>query len=508
MTVTGTPNTITELVGQFATASPDRLDASYHQLVRAAWDNGELTLLASPVAEEIVSRLERVDDLRKAYLAELAGLLVQAEVPDTGGPVTTVLRAELDRFLALWRGTNRQQPLYWALLYLLSHFPGDRDRVLATAREVGLDPDDQSRLERSLDELDPEAPVLGRVFPYPAAYDEMSSSEKDFDNTWIRTLSRIQIVSQWHNDIESVRGHAGAKAFYAIRHGAPTPVTPDDQPPRVAEPPDADDPALFGPHLTALRCPRCRGKLTVRQGAAECSCGTGFPITKGILNLLDSTGGSGDLLSQLATISTMSYFYEVYARPAFRRLCGMNWEDQVDHEWEQAYIAEHVRPVDGPVLDLAAGSGMWTNTLAELVGADRVIGLDIAPGPLASLRDRRPDVAAVVASAGSLPFDDASVGAVVCWDALQAFPEVAPAAIAEVGRCLRPGGSFTLYTFENAENEIYRHFLRSNRFPNHKDGLTLFDRADLEAWLAHARLEVVDAQLPGQQYIITAVKQG
>nr|WP_042180139.1 class I SAM-dependent methyltransferase [Kibdelosporangium sp. MJ126-NF4]CEL14222.1 methyltransferase [Kibdelosporangium sp. MJ126-NF4]CTQ88590.1 methyltransferase [Kibdelosporangium sp. MJ126-NF4] len=507
MTVTGAPNTITELVEKFATAPPDRLDASYHDLVRAAWDDGELTLLAQPVADEIVSRLDRVDDLRKAYLAELAGLLVQAEVPDTDGPVSTVLRTKIDRFVVLWRESSREQPLYWALLYLLSHFPGDRDRVLAAARDIGVDHDDESRLERALADLDPKAPVLGRVFPYPAAYDEMSSSERDFDNNWVRTLSPTQVLSQWHNDIETVRGHAGAKAFYAIRHGAPASVIPDDRPPRVADPADADDAALYAPHLTALRCPRCQGTLTVHQGAAKCSCGMSFPITKGIMNLLDGTGGSGDLLSQLATISTMSYFYEVYARPAFRRLCGMNWENQVDHQWEQAYIAEHVRPVDGPVLDLAAGSGMWTNTLAETVGAERVLALDIAPGPLASLRDRRPDVAAVVASAGNLPFDDATLGAVLCWDALQAFPDVAADAIAEVGRCLRPGGSFTLYTFDNAEDEIYRHFVRAHRFPNHKDGLTLFERADLEAWLAGAGLKVVDSQGPAQQYIITAEKQ-
>ncbi len=515
MTVTSNPNTISALVDSFATAAPAELEASYRRLVGAVWHDGHLTTLAAPAVSELVPRVSQVDDLRKAYLAELFGLLVQAEYPDTDGPVATVVRTGMDQYLDLWTGSTREQPTHWALLYLLSHFPADRDRILAAAATVDLDVDDMSRLDRAVDTLDPDKPVIGRVFPYPAAYDEMFESEKEVDRAWIRTLTPEQVVAQWHADIEAVRGHAGAKAYYAIRYGKPEPVYPDSIPSREARPPDADDVAIFAPHTYALRCPRCQGKLKIQQGLAECASGRdpGFPIANGMLNVLttihDGKDHDADFLFQLSNIGTMPYFIDVYARPAFKRLCGLNWSNEVSPQWEGNYIKEHVRPVDGTVLDLAAGGGLWTDTLANAVGMDRVLALDILPGSLATLRDRRPDVPAVVANARYLPFDDSSLGAVICWDALQAFPEEAPFAIAEVGRCLRPGGTFTLFTFVYSDDEIYRHFVRAHRFPKiHKDGLVLFHRTDLDRWLADAGLTVVDRTGPHLHYVITARKEG
>ncbi|GAB3473507.1 class I SAM-dependent methyltransferase [Amycolatopsis cihanbeyliensis] len=514
MTVASNPNTISKLVDSFTTAPRGELEASYRQLVHAVWQGGDLTALAVPAVNELVPRMKQVDELRKAYLAELFGLLVQAEYPDVDGAVTAVVRTELDQYLGLWSSSTREQPLHWALLYLLSHFPKDRSRILEVAATVGLEEDDMSRLDRALDELDPDNPVIGRVFPYPSAYDNMFESEREVDRAWIRTLTPEQVRDQWYNDITAVRAHAGAKSFYAIRHGMPEPVFPDDTPIREAQPTDADDTAIYAPHQYALRCSRCEAKLTIRQGLAECAgCNAGFPIAKGMLNVLtsvyDGKDHGDDFLFQLSNIGTMAYFIDVYARPAFKRLCGMNWNNEVSPRWEGDYIREHLRPVDGTVLDLAAGGGLWTDTLADAVGAERVLALDILPASLATLRDRRPDVPAVVANARFLPFDDSSLGAVTCWDALQAFPDEASFAIAEVGRCLRPGGTFTLFTFVNSDDEIYHHFVRSHRFPkSHRDGLALFERDDLERWLAEAGLTVIDRSGPHLHYVITAQKQG
>ncbi|OQO92575.1 hypothetical protein B1813_10375 [Saccharomonospora piscinae] len=511
MTVASNSNTISPLVDSFLSAPPDELEASYRRLLQAVWRNGDLTTLALPAVTALVPRMTQVDELRKAYLAELFGLLVQAEYPESGA-VTSAVRAELGQYLRLWQSSTRQQPLHWALLYLLSHFPEERSRILAVATTLRLDEDDMSRLDRALDELDPDDPSIGRVFPYPAAYDSMFESEREVDRAWIRTLTPEQVAQQWHNDIAAVRAHAGAKSYYAIRHGMPQPVYPDDTPVREARPTDADDVAIYAPHTAALRCSRCRSKLTIRQGLAECSgCDAGFPISKGMLNVLtsvhDGKDHSDDFLFALSNIGTMAYFIDVYARPAFKRICGMNWDNEVSPQWEGDYIRQHLRPVEGTVLDLAAGGGLWTDTLANAVGAERVLALDLLPASLATLRDRRPDVPAVVGNARYLPFDDNSLGAVTCWDALQAFPEEAPYALAEVGRCLRPGGTFTLFTFVNSEDEIYHHFVRSHRFPkSHQDGLILFDRADLDRWLADAGLTVIDRSGPGLHYVITAQK--
>jgi ubiquinone/menaquinone biosynthesis C-methylase UbiE len=76
-----------------------------------------------------------------------------------------------------------------------------------------------------------------------------------------------------------------------------------------------------------------------------------------------------------------------------------------------------------------------------------------------------PDILLVRASALALPFGDRSLAAVNCWNALQVLP--APdQVIAEVGRCLRPGGSLTVFTFRPSPSPIqacfaHRHAPRS-----------------------------------------------
>ncbi len=510
MADTAAPPTLPGLIDAFTGASSDELDPAYHRLVGALWREGELTELALPAARELVPRLDQVDDARKGYLAILLGLLVEGENFDPDGPITAIVRQGLDRYLELWRRTTTEQPLRLALLYLVSHFPADRDRGLAVAKELSLDLDDMSRLDRALDRMNPDNPVVGRMFPYPKVWDELDEAERKADQAWIDTLTPEQVNFHWNNDTRTILGHTGAKAYWAVRNGMPAPVVPDEIMPREPRPADAGM-EVFARHKGVFRCPECQSALIIGDAVAACSrCSTSYPVAKGILNLTtpldDGSEHSDDFLFQLANMTSMAYFINAYARPNFKRLCGMNWDDQVRPAWEDAYIAEHVRPVDGPVLDLAAGGGRWTKVLAEAVGADRVIALDLLPSILASLRYRLPEIPAVVANARKLPFDDASLGAVLCWNALQAFPAEAPAAIAEVGRCLRPGGTFTLFTFWNSDDPIYRYYVGSHNFPQHSGGLRLFDLAALHEWLDRAGLTIRDSSGPGLSFIITAEK--
>jgi ubiquinone/menaquinone biosynthesis C-methylase UbiE len=221
-----------------------------------------------------------------------------------------------------------------------------------------------------------------------------------------------------------------------------------------------------------------------------------------------AAGDQGDDFQfMLAEMPSMGLIYETHARPNFLRLCGSNWGDAVTPATEDAYIAEHVRPVDGPVLDIGAGAGRWTETLAKTVGAHRVITLDLNPSMLSMLRARLPRVPAIRAGAAPLPFNDASLGAALCWNALQAFPAEAPATIAEVGRCLRPGGTFTLMTYRNSDDPVYRHFVDSHTFSQYSKGPRLFDLGRLKELLADAGLRVREEWYPGTFVFITAEKQ-
>lgn len=504
MSLTTTSRTAADLLDSFLAAPPDRLAADFRALAAEVWDDGRLTDAAGPLAPELVAAFGAADPARQGYLAVLLGLLAQADAED--GTVRAEVRSGLDGFLAVWRRSPGGEPLSLALTYLLAQFPADRERILAVAADVAWDPDDRSRFERALESLDPAHPVLGRVFPSPAVW-TMNEDERSFDESWIRSLTPEQVAANWKHDTSTVLGGIGAKAYWAVQHGTPAPLPPNVALPVREETAGGAEagPELLARHADALRCPACGSGVTIADGTTRCTgCAAEYPTAQGITNFFELTGDADDLLFKLANVPSMGLFYEAYARPAFLRLCGQNWDGQVSLAYEDDYLARNVRPVDGPVLDLAAGAGRWTEVIARTVGAERLIALDMSAPMLSALRDVLPDVPAVMASGRTLPFGDATLGAAVCWNALQAFPDDAAAAIAEVGRCLRPGGTFTILTFRRPEDPIYRYFQGCHFFPQHGGGLQLLDIDDLHTWLADAGLTIRDESGPGTFVFITA----
>jgi len=506
--VSAAPANVYKLVDVFADAPDDRIGTEFQRLAGALWRDGALTDMADPAIPALAARFGGVDNQRKGYLAVLLGLLAETEYPATDGPVVTAIGDGLDTYVDLLSGLGQDDPLCLALCYLLAHFPAGRDRILAAAGRADLGEDDYSRLDRALTALDPGRPVLGRVFPSPHVW-KLAGAGQDFDQRWISTLAPEQIVSGWQADTRTVFGGLGAKAYWAVRDWASparlpaVTFPPRDQVPRASDP--ASD--IFTPHAAALRCPGCGGGLEFGPHRARCGqCAATYPVTAGILDLTGPAAGelADDFQFMLAEMPSMGLIYEAHARPNFLRLCGSNWGNEVTPATEDEYIAQHVHPVDGPVLDLAAGAGRWTEVLANTVGADRVIALDLNPPMLSMLRARLPRVPALRASAAPLPFGDASLGAVLCWNALQAFPAEAPAAIAEVGRCLRPGGTFTLMTFRNSDDPVYRHFVGSHTFSQYAGGPRLFDLSRLKGLLAGAGLRVREERGPGTFVFITA----
>lgn len=499
MTVPAADSTVAELARSFTGALADDLDAAYQRLVSALWSEGKVTDIAAEEVPVVVAALDGTDPDRQGRLAVLLGLLAETEYPRLDGEVATAVRAGLDRYLELLHGGGSRQPLTLALLYLLAHFPGDRDRILAATADLPIDADERSRLERGLADLDLENPDVGWVWPAPSAWN-LSEEDAAHARTTAQGLSPEQITKNWENDTRTVWSAAGAIANWAVHNGPPAPLAvhpvPEWQPNRPATQPIE---ALFGARAELLRCPTCHGQIALSDNEARCEpCTTTYLAADGILDL--SAGvrdgrstaheATADMLEKLSEIPKMGLYYEAVLRQSYVRLAGSNFGDQITHADEDAYITKNLRSVEGPVVDLAAGAGRWTEVVAEAVGADRLTAVDMLLPMLNVLRSRLPEVPAVRGTALNLPFADCTIGAINLWNALQAFPDDAEQAIAEIGRCLRPGGILTMMTFRWSDEPIARYFQASHFFASRPEGHLVFEREQLLQWLENAGLAV------------------
>jgi SAM-dependent methyltransferase len=98
------------------------------------------------------------------------------------------------------------------------------------------------------------------------------------------------------------------------------------------------------------------------------------------------------------------------------------------------------RLAGGPVLDLAAGTGILTGQLHR--ARVPVLAAEPVASMLAQLRLSLPEVPAVQATAEALPFGDRTLGGVTVAQAFHWFD--APVALAELARVLRPGGTLAM----------------------------------------------------------------
>lgn len=498
MSASETP--VAGLLRSFTGAPSGDLNDAYQRLAGALWSEGKLTDLALEATPAVVAALDETGPERQGYLAILLGLLAESEYPRTDGPVATAVRAGLDRYLDLLRGGDSGQPLTLALLYLLSHFPADRERILGVANDVPLSAEEWTRLERALTELDPENPDLGQVWPAPSVWALDDENATHAANA-VAGLSAEQIRTNWENDTKTVYGFSGHIAYWAVRNGPPAelpiPAVPDWTP---VPPQDQPTDRWFGYRGALLRCPTCHGPVELRETTARCdTCATTYLSANGILDLSagvrdgqEADDATADLLQKLAEMPKMGLYYETFLRPNYLKLAGTNIGYEITPDDEDAYLLEHLKDTEGPVVDVAAGAGRWTEVVAQAVGAERLTAVDMLLPMLNVLRARLPEVPAVMGSALNLPFADGSVGAVNLWNALQAFPDDAEQGIAEIGRILRPGGIFTMMTFRWSDDPIARHFQASHYFPSRPAGHLLFEMEQLHQWLTAAGLTVRD----------------
>lgn len=160
-------------------------------------------------------------------------------------------------------------------------------------------------------------------------------------------------------------------------------------------------------------------------------------------------------------------------------------------------VERTAKAVEGRVLELAAGTGLFTRAMAET--AREVVATDYAEGMVAVLRARVAGLSNVQvqrADVYALPFAAASFDAVVAANVLHLLPEL-ERALAAMRAVLRPGGMLIVPTYAHDQTRVARLISRVATvfgFPAHRR----FDRDGLVEAVRRAGFHVRDVEvIPG-----------
>lgn len=126
----------------------------------------------------------------------------------------------------------------------------------------------------------------------------------------------------------------------------------------------------------------------------------------------------------------------------------------MDRRWKKAGVTKAALPQDAVVLDLACGTGDFSQLVARQLPEARVIAVDLTE-PMLSLARNRGVREAVCGDATSLPFADASFDCVFIGYGLRNFPDLR-SAVREIERVTRPGGLMVSLDFFLPQNEALR----------------------------------------------------
>ncbi len=257
------------------------------------------------------------------------------------------------------------------------------------------------------------------------------------------------------------------------------------------------------PSLAAICvCPQCRSAVEQNPTSWSCTnCKRKYPVVDGFPDFSPEIKHQGGLGQLGMEISPLVAIYENRVRPNFVRSMGRNWDGALTPEREDAYLVQHVAPVNGPVMDLACGAGRWTRTLVEKFAND-VVGFDLSYASLRACRAALPQTLLVRGNAFELPFGDSTLGAVNCSNSLQLIPNT-PKVLQEVGRTLKPGGTFTCFTYRRSPPGAYRSFQAT---VERVMGVRAFTVPDIESWLKSAGMELMDVSGPNLVMLFSARK--
>lgn len=185
-------------------------------------------------------------------------------------------------------------------------------------------------------------------------------------------------------------------------------------------------------------CPRCRSAIELTENGASCaSCGFQVAHTKGVYCFLE----------QAETINEwQSTFEELASGPLGNTSQALDYRSPIQIRYIVAAFRRVLGtiPVGARVLDVGCGNGIF---FESLLGPGPAIGIDYSLSMCILARARK--LTAYQANALALPFADAQFDLVYSAETIQLIDDL-PAALAELARVCRPGGTVVVSTGNGA----------------------------------------------------------
>ena len=156
-----------------------------------------------------------------------------------------------------------------------------------------------------------------------------------------------------------------------------------------------------------------------------------------------------------------------YVAAMFSRISGrydlMNFlmTGGMDSRWRRKAAARALEGLEGPVLDVATGTGDLALELERTEGAGDVVGMDLLEPMVnrASAKGGRRRVSFAMGDALSLPFQDNSFACVTSAFSLRNIPDLEQS-LREMARVVRPGGRVLSLETMPVERGLLRPFVK------------------------------------------------
>jgi ubiquinone/menaquinone biosynthesis C-methylase UbiE len=162
---------------------------------------------------------------------------------------------------------------------------------------------------------------------------------------------------------------------------------------------------------------------------------------------------------------------------------------------------------DGTLLDVPAGTGLFTSGLYREMPCAQITALDYSETMLEKARERFsgcPNVTCVQGDVGALPMEDAAFDVVLSLNGFHAFPDK-DAALRETLRVLKPGGLF-LSTFYIREERLATDiFVKAYLQPKGFFTPPYWSKSEIETIL-RARYSKVDLSTSGGLAVLRCIK--